>query len=244
LETLQIRQCASHEDLRTCVRLQRQIWGFQDEDLTPAAIFVVAQHTGGHVLCAFDGDEPVGFTLAFSAEHAGLRYWHSHMAGVLPEYQNRGVGRLLKLRQREEALQGGLSCIKWTFDPLELRNAHFNLARLGGVVREYIPNCYGTRIGPMDLGLPTDRFVCEWWIDSGRVRRALQQAPTEPQGSVLTVPIPSNLSQLKQSDPARVRAIQADLGKQMTELFSRNYSVTGFQRGTETSQYVLERDEI
>jgi predicted GNAT superfamily acetyltransferase len=99
-QAISIRSCTSHDDLKLCVDLQRRIWSFADEDLVPAAIFVVAQHTGGHAYCAFDDGKPVGFTLAFSAARDGQYFWHSHMAGVLPEYQNRGVGRMLKMHQR------------------------------------------------------------------------------------------------------------------------------------------------
>lgn len=240
---LTIRQCESHKDLEACVRLQREAWGFQEEDLTPAAIFVVAQHTGGHALLALDDGQPVGFTLAFSAEHGGHRYWHSHMAGVLPEYQNRGVGRMLKLRQREEALQVGVGTIEWTFDPIELRNAHFNIARLGGTVRRYIPNCYGTRDGGMDLGLPTDRFVCEWQLSSERVQAALANQAPAPGDNPVAVPLRADLSTLKKTDPSLVLSIQNDFRKQMTELFALNYAVTGFHRGSETCHYLLERHE-
>jgi len=239
--TVTIRHCESHEDLKLCVQLQREIWGYDEEDLVPAAMFVVAQHTGGHALCAFDGDKPVGFALAYSAVAHGHRYWHSHMVGVLPEYQNRGVGRFLKLRQREEGLKAGVESIQWTFDPLELRNAHFNLARLGVVVRHYIPNCYGETTSPLHGGLPTDRLVAEWWLESARVEQALQNKLAVSTGpAVREVPLPTNISELKTTAPARVQELQAGLRKSILEHFATGYAVTGFRRGSGTSQYILE----
>jgi predicted GNAT superfamily acetyltransferase len=236
-----IRHCDSHEDLRLCVQLQREIWGYDEEDLVPAAMFVVAQHTGGHALCAFEARKPIGFALAYSAEAHGRRCWHSHMVGVLPEYQNRGVGRLLKLRQREEGLKAGLESIQWTFDPLELRNAHFNLARLGVVVRHYITNCYGETTSPLHGGLPTDRLVAEWWLDSARVEQALQNKLAVSAGpSVLEIPLSTDIRELKTTDPARVRELQADLRKSISEHLATGYAVTGFRRGSGTSHYVLE----
>src|SRR5438876_10714703 len=104
-----IRDSESHDDCRACVDLQRGVWGLGDEDLVPAAIFLVAQRTGGQALCAFDGTKPVGLALAFSAANA---HWHSHMVGVLPDYQCRGVGKALTLRQREEALRRGIPTIE------------------------------------------------------------------------------------------------------------------------------------
>jgi len=135
---IEIRQCHSLDEYEEGVRLERVIWG---EDITvPAPIFVVADHTGGQVIGAFDGEKLVGMTLALAGFRSSLRFLHSHMTAVLPEYQNRGVGRRLKLFQRQDALKRGIPLVEWTFDPLELKNAHFNLVRLGAVARRYIPD--------------------------------------------------------------------------------------------------------
>ena len=91
------------------------------------------------------------------------------MMGVLPEYRNRGVGRLLKLAQRDDAIKTGINLIEWTFDPLELKNAFFNIERLGAIVRRYVPNQYGTTTSHLHGGLPTDRCVAEWHVSSIRV---------------------------------------------------------------------------
>jgi predicted GNAT superfamily acetyltransferase len=237
---LTVRACHSHADLRLCVDLQRRVWGFEDEDVVPAAIFVVALHTGGHVYCSYpehDGDRPVGFALAFSAEHHdGRRFWHSHMVGVLPEYQNKGVGRLLKLHQRDEALRLGIPVIEWTFDPLEVRNAYFNVARLGAIIRRYIPDCYGGSSSPLHGSLPTDRLVAEWHLRSTHVEDALAGRDRTRDGAI-RIPMNSRIRELQHSDREK---IQADLRLQFADLFSRNYAVTGFRRGDEICEYVLE----
>ncbi len=239
---IDIRHCETQQDLKNCVELQRKIWEYGDEDLTPAAIFTVAQHTGGHALCAYNEAEAIGFALAFSARHGGEFYWHSHMVGVLPNYQNRGVGRLLKLRQREEALREGVPSIHWTFDPLELRNAYFNLQKLGVIVRAYIPNCYGSESSsPLHGSLPTDRFVAEWRLNTARVEDAVNGVPPAPcSAQLVAVPVPVNISVLKKSDPARAREIQARLRQSLCEHLSKGYAVTGFRTGTETCCYLLE----
>jgi len=237
-----VRQCRSHEDLKLCVELQRRIWWYGDEDLVPAAIFVVAQHTGGHALCAFDGSTPAGFALAFSAEQDGSRSWHSHMAGVLPEYQNRGAGRLLKLCQREEALRAGVDRIQWTFDPLELRNAYFNICRLGVAIRHYIPNCYGRTTSPLHGDLPTDRALAEWRLSSARVAAAARnEAPPQPGLDLIKIPISANIAELKRADPSQACQWQAGLRRRLQDLFSRGYAITGFERGSDTCHYLLER---
>jgi len=243
---LTIRPCQSHHDLSRCVDLQRRIWAFDDIDVVPAALFVVAQHTGGHAYCAFDDEQPIGFALAFSGEHHvgnhDRRFWHSHMVGVLPEYQNQGVGRMLKLRQRDEALRAGIPRIEWTFDPLELRNAHFNIAKLGVIVSRYIPDCYGVSTSPLHGSLPTDRFVAEWIVDSPRVEAIIAGSPSPAPGAV-EISVPACISQWKQLNPAKAFQIQTGLRSRFTDLFSRGYAITAFRRGAETCEYLLETYE-
>ena len=243
-DALTIRSCESHEDRAVCVELQRRIWNFDDIDLVSAAIFVVAQHSGGHAYLAFHGETAVGFALAFSGDRDRRRYLHSHMVGVVPEYQDQGVGRLLKLHQRQEALRAGIPLIEWTYDPLELRNAHFNIARLGAIVRHYIPDFYGESTSPLHGNFPTDRFVAEWQLESGRVEAALA-GKSEPKAGagVEEISIPSGIRELKKDDAGRAREIQAELRSRCTDLFARGYAVTGFRREPERGVYVLERYE-
>ena len=170
---INIRMMEDAEEMSVCVELQQRIWGYDPIDTVPDQIFIVAKKTGGQVMTAYDLDTPVGFALAFAATREGRTYLHSHMVGVVEEYQNRGVGRLLKLAQREDALQRGIDLIEWTFDPLQLKNAHFNIQRLGAIVRHYIPNLYGRTSSPLHAGLPTDRLVAEWWVRSRRVEDVL-----------------------------------------------------------------------
>ena len=159
-----VRKCEGIEEFHRCVELQRQIWGEADLEVEPATMFVVASETGGQVLGAFDGDRLVGYTLAVVGIHDKTPFLHSHMTGVRTEYRDRGVGRMLKLFQRDEALGRSIRIILWTFDPLELRNAHFNLNRLGAICREYKSNLYGVTTSPLHRGLPTDRRFHQWEI--------------------------------------------------------------------------------
>ena len=154
---IQVRKCGTLEEFHRCVELQRQIWGEADLEVEPVTMFVVAAHTGGQVLGAFENGRMIAYTLAIAGLQDHVPYLHSHMTGVLSDYRDRGVGRMLKLFQREEALSRGIRLIQWTFDPLELRNAHFNLNRLGAISRQYLPNLYGTTTSPLHRGLATDR---------------------------------------------------------------------------------------
>src|SRR2546427_1256973 len=112
-QEIMVRKCESLDDFHHCVDLQRAIWGEADLEVEPATLFVVAAHTGGQVLGAFEGDKLVGYTLALAGVRHGVPYLHSHMTGVLATYRDRGVGRQLKLYQREEALGRGIRLIEW-----------------------------------------------------------------------------------------------------------------------------------
>jgi predicted GNAT superfamily acetyltransferase len=235
---IEIRHCHTLAEYEECVRLERSTWG---EYLTvPAAIFVVAHHSGGQVLAALDGDQMIGFTMALAGIRGQQRFLHSHMTAVLPAYQNRGVGRRLKLFQRQDALKRGISLVEWTFDPLELKNAHFNLVRLGAVVRRYIPDCYGVTNSPMHSGLPTDRLVAEWWLDCERVRGILADNPLPMKTTAEHVPAPSNLAELKAKDRVAGLRIQSAMREKFQLLFGKGYVATGVENRGDSMDYVLE----
>jgi predicted GNAT superfamily acetyltransferase len=234
-----IRKCESLEEFHRCVELQREIWGEADLEVEPATMFVVAAHTGGEVLGAFDGDRMVGYTLAVVGLRDRLPYLHSHMAGVLGEYRNRGVGRMLKLFQRTEALGRGIRLIQWTFDPLELRNAHFNLNRLGAICRKYQPNLYGVTTSPLHRGLPTDRLLVEWHLDSARVVAAIEDLVKDPVDAPAAIELPAELEQWQREDSARVARVQTRVREEFTKWFAKGYAAVAFRTIPGKSAYLL-----
>jgi predicted GNAT superfamily acetyltransferase len=235
---IEIRHCHSLAEYDECVRLERDTWG---EHLTvPAAIFVVAHHSGGQVLGAFAEGRIVGFTMALAGFRAQQPFLHSHMTAVVPAYQNRGVGRRLKLFQRQEALKRGIRLVEWTFDPLELKNAHFNIARLGAVARRYIPDCYGLTSSPLHAGLPTDRLVAEWWLDSERVRGILSDHPSPAKTEAARISLPSNITEVKMNDRAGGARIQSAARAQFEQWFSKGYVATGIRNRGDSTDYLLE----
>jgi len=175
-----VRPLQTLEEFRRCVEITREVWGDSELETEPYITFVIAHHTGGQVLGAFDGDLMVGFTKAFIALRDRSIYLHSHMAAVVPTHRNRHVGRQLKLAQREDALRRDIRIIEWTFDPLETKNAHFNINRLGAISRHYIPNFYGITSSPLHRGIPTDRLLVEWPLESPRVIAAINNLTPEP----------------------------------------------------------------
>jgi predicted GNAT superfamily acetyltransferase len=217
--------------------LQQRVWNYSDLDVAPSHLFVVAAESGGQVLGAFLGESLVGFTLAYAGEKHGKPYLHSHFAAVLPEYRDLGIGRQLKIAQRQQALDRGIDRIEWTFDPLQSKNAYFNICRLGAVCRNYLPNLYGTTSSPLHGGLPTDRLLAEWHLDSPRVREVLSGRIPALQGSPETLQIALDPARLNPSD---VKTLQTNLRERFSDLFSRSYAVTWFERCPERALYLLE----
>jgi predicted GNAT superfamily acetyltransferase len=236
--SITVRSCDSLEDFHACVALQREIWGEDDLEVEPATLFVVAAHTGGQVIGAYDGNTLVGYTLALAAVRNGAPFLHSHMTGVRANDRDRGVGRMLKLFQRDEALSRDIRLIEWTFDPLELRNAHFNLNRLGAICRRYLPNLYGITTSPLHRGLATDRLVAEWYLDSPRVIAAVSgELALSP--SSTTVEIPISLDDWKAGDLPCVQSIQAAIRERFTVGFAKGYAAVAVSQTSVASTYHL-----
>jgi predicted GNAT superfamily acetyltransferase len=239
--SIEIRQLFQLEEFEEVVGLQRSIWSFADVELLPLRFLVVASKVGGHVFGAYDGLRMIGFCFAIPGiKPDGHPYLHSHMLGVLPEYRNAQVGRSLKLRQREDALARGIALIEWTFDPLELKNAFLNIERLGAIVRVYKENQYGTTSSPLHGGLPTDRCIAEWWIDSPRVRSVFKGPRTIPAATAERIAYPSDIAVIREQDAARAREIQQTNARLFLDAFARGLAVTGFERTESEGVYLLE----
>jgi predicted GNAT superfamily acetyltransferase len=206
----------------------------------PDQIFIVAKKTGGQMMTAYDGETLVGLALAFVATGGGLAYLHSHMVAVLDEYQNREMGRMLKLAQRENALDRGINLIEWTFDPLRLKNAHFNIERLGAIVRHYLSNLYGRTSSPLHAGLPTDRLVAEWWVRSQRVEAVLAGRPRTKGTHCERIGIPAGIRGICQDEPQRAEKIQTKVRQQFSAHIANGRTAVGFEFNEEQATYLLE----
>jgi len=237
---IEIRALTAHPEFQDAVKLQQQIWGFEEIELLPLRLFVVASKVGGQVFGAFDGPRMIGFCLAIPGLKAGGKsYLHSHMLGVLPEYRDQRVGRRLKLAQRDEALGRGIDLIEWTFDPLEIKNAFFNVERLGAIVRRYVFNQYGTTTSHLHGGLPTDRCIAEWWIGSPRAQAIIAGGPFERNPIEVRIAIPAEIAGIRVEDPKRAREIQQQASDQFQVAFDRRLAVIGFEKSNEAGTYLL-----
>ena len=186
------------EHCEAVVGLQAEVWG-EASDIVPASLLAVSAKRGGILLGAWEGETPgppealLGFVWSLPALLDGRLTQWSHMLGVRPGERERGIGIQLKLAQRERALAQGVDLIEWTFDPLQARNAHLNMMRLGCVATTYLENAYGELEGPLFSGTPTDRLVAEWWIRRPHVERriALESGVRRPAFTARSVDLTS-----------------------------------------------------
>lgn len=233
-----VRHCTTLEEFEECVLVEHATWG---KDISVvSSIFVVAHHTGGQVLGAFDGKRMLGFTLALIGVRRGETFLHSHMTAVLPEFRDYGIGRRLKLFQRDDALKRGIKLVEWTFDPLEAKNAHFNLMRLGAVARRWIPNCYGVTESPLHGSLPTDRLVAEWRLDSERVQSIVAGNPMSVSHAAERVEFPADFSRIRDTDLEAATEIQSKVRDRFEALIARGYAATGIRTHEGVATYILE----
>ena len=228
---IEVRVLRHLDEFRDTLAVQSGVWRFSEVDQVPPRILSVAKYIGGLIMGAFDGDRMIGFSFALPGlKQEGNAYWHSHMTGVLDEYQGAGIGRLIKLKQREEALAVGVERIEWFFDPLEIRNAHFNIQKLGVIVERFLPNQYGITSSPLHGGMPTDRLVADWRLSSARVTANIEGRPGPDVPVEKTIEIPAEIAGLRSQDPEKAKAIQTGVREQFQQCFGQGLVVVGYRR--------------
>jgi predicted GNAT superfamily acetyltransferase len=233
-DSIEIRNCRNLDEMRACVALQKEVWNYSDADLVPLRLFVVADKIGGQVIGAFDREakEMAGFTLAIPGFQRGRSFLHSQMLAVRKHYQNAGLGRRIKLFQREDALARGFELIEWTFDPLEIKNAYLNIERLGAISRRYNVNQYGITSSPLQGGLPSDRLVAEWWLRSRRVELLMQTGAIARGDTLKSISVPAEIYLWKASPATRNQAkeVQDRNREELVKAFANGLAVLGYER--------------
>lgn len=238
---MRIREATSHQDLDEVTKIQREVWNVEDLDIAGRIQLRASQHAGGSVLVA-EGDDGVlrGFAYAFPAYAHGEAFWHSDMLAVRPRFRGERVGQALKWAQREGALAKGIRRITWTFDPMQAGNAHLNMELLGATAREYLSDFYGVTSSDLHHGLPTDRLLASWDLESPRVvARSRGEKPTPPAAD-LRVSIPPAWNELVRQDPGRARGEQGRVERELAAAFSSGLAITGFDKAK--TSYVLTRE--
>jgi len=268
---LEIISATSIDDCRRIEVLQTKIWGGPAIDIVPDHMLLTIAKNGGVVLLAQRNGEAIGFAFGFLGKTAAGQLKHcSHQAGVLPGNQNGGVGYQLKLAQRAAVLAEGIELMTWTFDPLQSRNAYFNMRKLGAVSNTYFRELYGTMRDGLNAGLASDRLEAAWHLSGEPVRQRLAGESFPPKvetGQILNrcrrdtrgffVPpttikpfaqkrhflqIPSNINAIKTVDMPLAIAWRTHTRHLFEQAFSQGYTVTDFvfSRGEKTAFYMLE----
>jgi len=252
-----VRPARDRGDYDACVRLQREVWGLSDLEITSAIQLIATVHAGGLLLVADSpGDGVLGFCYAFAALRGGEGHLHSDMLAVSPAARGLGVGLRLKWAQREEALRRGLRLVTWTFDPMRAPNARLNLHHLGAFAREILPDFYGTTSSALHHGLATDRLLVRWELDSERVARrgagdaegpsGVPDRPVlhevawrgdlpvpspprhHPEGEELLLEIPADWDAVCAADTGLAREWQEAVRRAFESAFARGYAAAGF----------------
>ena len=242
MDEITVRECTTIEEFDGCVYLQREAFGLPDLELSPRRHLIVSRAAGGWTLGAFAAERMVGFVHHLAAVRGNNEiFGYSHVMAVAKDYQNKGVGARLKWAQRERALGEGRKLIKWTWDPMMSRNAHFNLNRLGAIVDTYSDNYYGMDYNlDQAVGLPSDRLSATWLLDSERVRAlASGSAATVDAAPAATIEIPSEWTALVKQDPQRARDEQARVRSEFNKAFEQQLICAGFERSGQHSRYLL-----
>ena len=235
-----IRELADMDDLRRLADLFARIWERPDEQPVDASTLRAMTHSGNYVAGAESGGHLVGGLIGWlGGDPRDHLHLHSHILGVLPDIEARGVGFALKQHQRTWCMSRGVMSVEWTFDPLVRRNAYFNLAKLGADAVEYLVNFYGPMDDGINAGDESDRLLVRWTLDSPNAVAAASGMPVAPKvgDQHVLVQVPEDIVAIRRHDPELARRWRQRVRESLGGAMSRGYRVAGFTRNFE---YVLE----
>ena len=246
-EAINIRECKTVAEFDSCIGLQREVFGLPELEISPRRHLIVSQQAGGWTLGAFVRDQLIGFVHHMAAVRGNDEiFGYSHMMAVSANYQNRGIGARLKWAQRERALNEGRSFIKWTWEPMRARNAHFNLNRLGVIVEGYAENFYGTDyvtdpgLTAQAPGIDSDRLFASWYLRSERVAELAQGREPQALGPPATaVEISANWSAIVREDPGAARREQLRVREAFKSALAEGLVCAGFERDSTRPKYLF-----
>jgi len=266
-EDVKLHVLHTMDEFAIIVELQQQIWGMARADTVSPYIMNAISHNGGAIIAAETDGQMVGFCLGFASKRGDSMLFWSHMAGVLPGYQGRRIGFLLKQEQRRWALDTGYDTISWTFDPLQRGNANFNFTHLGATAHTYLVNVYGEMTDEINAGLASDRLEAHWSLNDARVVALAEGAPPDNSDSyddtvflvsmqgaqligqlpsdwtedVYFIEIPYDIGTLKKSDKSKAIAWQLAVRKAMLAAFENGYSARDFIISDGRCRYIVRR---
>lgn len=268
---ISMKRVTDNEDLEEVTKLLAIVWG--EVSIIPIAHLIAVNHNGGIVIAAFEEEskQVVGFCYGFAGVDVNQKpYIYSHMLAIHPDYRDVGIGSQLKIAQKEWALEYGYDVMKWTFDPLEIRNGYLNICKLGGTVRTYIPEFYGAMKDKVNKGLLSDRLLLEWELKSDRLQLAVDGSGmekevwktyhslldwTESNGFPVPghcreidnedgylVAIPKDIQSIKEADLDLLTAWRLAVREALMTAFEAGYVLVGVERRDQLAHYyVLEK---
>jgi len=258
--TIQIQPLDSVPQMKALEKLQQEVWGWSELDVTPLMDFIILKELGGTLIGAFDGERLIGFAFGFVGYDKGQTVFHSHLLGVHPLYRECGLGVRLKLAQRSAALARDFERITWTFDPLQSINAHLNFHKLGVVANRYKVNFYGDQGSSMLYRhIGTDRLWVDWVLKSKRVTARIENVEQKPLATInpdgaeyliqirsdglpdrrpadlpgsraCLIEIPTNIGFLQQHNPEAAVAWRQATRSAFVDAFAAGYAVDDFSR--------------
>jgi len=230
-----LRELASLAELRVSEDLQRAVWG-ADDPADNADLMLAIQHEGGLVAGAFDGPQMLGFLFAFPSATPGVQ--HSHRLAVLPQARGLKLGLRLKWFQRDWCLARGITRVRWTFDPLRAVNAGLNIGTLGATSATYLNDYYGAMEG-INAGLPSDRLLLDWDLNSAPVTTRAAGHRPDPDPTAQRIAIPRDIDAMMRDDAQAALQARLRLRDGLTTAFAKGLAITGFV--LETAEYLLNR---
>jgi len=240
-----IRECTSVEDFQQCIELERAVWGDHDLGIMPIRLYMISKACNAPTFGAFEASgRLVGFVHTMIALMDGHVVYHSHLAAVLEDLRHKDIGFKMKLAQRQHAINAGVQLILWTFDPLQSRNAHLNINKLGAVIRRYETNYYGEGLSAVfDPNVPSDRVFAEWWVQSPHVESVLAGNPPKSSDDKYVV-IPDDINRVAASSQADHRKWRLQVREDFQRKLAADHSIVrGFDRESGTSRYRFGPDE-
>ncbi len=245
-DEISIRECVSTDDFQQCIALERAIFNDDDIDIMPIRLYMISKNCNAPTFGAFNAEGTLlGFVHTSIALLDGKVVYHSHLAGVVEAMRHRDIGYRLKLAQREHALVAGVPLIIWSFDPLQSRNAHFNINKLGAIIRSYKINYYGEGISTVfDAHLPSDRVIAEWWVGSPHVEQVLAGKRPTPEPLTGRVTIPDSIDEIRAHSLDEHIGWRLQVRDEFLNALEPGNIVCGFTREVErkSSVYLFGRD--
>jgi predicted GNAT superfamily acetyltransferase len=242
-----IRECVSVDDFQQCIELERAVFNDEDIDIMPIRLYMISRHCQAPTFGAFtEMGRLVGFVHTSLALIDGQILYHSHLAGVVERLRHKDIGYRLKLAQRDHAIAAGVGLIIWTFDPLQSRNAHFNINKLGAIIRAYKINYYGEGASSVcESHLPTDRVIAEWWVRSPHVESVLAGNRPQVESPSAIVLIPDDVNQIGAASLEEHKSWRLRVREDFLKALEQGSIVRGFARDAEkrTSSYLFAEDE-